>query len=66
MAPFLQQTGGANYQILFIGNAGQRRQQHDVLILAWRNGQRIAVVKKLKQRLQIMIPVRSATGDIQK
>lgn len=33
-------------------------------VAAWRNADRVAVIKKLEQRLQCVITVRTLSGDV--
>jgi hypothetical protein len=58
-----QQTRGANDQILLIRHAGHRRQQAQLPSDAVRwSG--IAIVEKLKQRLQGVVTIGPLAGDI--
>ena len=59
-----QQTRGANDQILLVRHAGHRRQQTQLAVTTRFDGQRIAVIEKLKQRLQGMVTIGPLAGDI--
>ena len=59
-----QQTRGANDQILLVRHAGHRRQQAQLAVSTRFDGQRIAVIEKLKQRLQGMVTIGPLAGDI--
>ncbi|MNP45255.1 hypothetical protein D3C76_1391640 [compost metagenome] len=59
-----QQTGGAHDQVILIGHAFNWRQQTDFSVLTQFNGNRVAIVNKLKQRLQGVIPVSTLAGNV--
>ncbi|MOA54417.1 hypothetical protein D3C78_1780270 [compost metagenome] len=66
IAMLLQQTSGADDQVLLIRHAGHRGQQVNGVILAHVDGQRVAVIQKLEQRLQQVVAVFTLAGNVQK
>mgnify|MGYP000040372216 CR=1 FL=1 len=59
-----QQTRGANDQVLLVRHAGHRRQQAQLTVSSRFDGQGVAIVEKLKQRLQGMVAIGPLAGDI--
>ena len=56
----------ANNQVVVMGDAVDRRSQADAAAAVRRDMQAVAVVEKLKQRLQVMVAVCATAGDIEK
>ncbi|MNL42313.1 hypothetical protein D3C87_1647640 [compost metagenome] len=64
IAILLQQTCGADNQVFFIRHARHRGQQVNTVILSHIDGQRVAIIQKLKQRLQQVIAVFTLAGNV--
>src|SRR5690606_39211477 len=61
---WLECAGGFNNQVLLKGDAGNFRVQSQFIFCVGNKRERIAVVEQLKEGLQVVITIGSATGDV--
>ncbi|MNT01796.1 hypothetical protein D3C72_1362780 [compost metagenome] len=61
-----QQPRGTHDQIIFMSDAVNGRQQVNLAVVAQFDGDRVAIIDKLKQRLQHVVAVSALPGDVQK
>ena len=62
---FLQAAGRPNHQVLLGRHPWQLRSEGDNAIIPWVKGERVAIVQELEQRLQLVVAVGTAAGDMQ-
>src|SRR5690606_34477695 len=62
----LQQACSPDNEVLVKGDFGHDRAERDLLVVPSLKCNGVAVVKQLKQRLQIVVTIRPAAGDMEK